>query len=52
MADTKYGLVHVCAWLIYFIHMYTHGLMPCVFFAFVYAYHMRVPFKLWVICTV
>ena len=33
-------------------HMYMSGLMPHVFFAFAHAAHTRVPFKLWVICTV
>ena len=32
--------------------MYMSGLMLRVFFAFAHACDMRVPFKLWVICTI
>ena len=53
MADTFVYVVHsfytrvdVCT------RMYTSGLMPRVFFAFAHTAHTRVPFKLWVICTV
>ena len=41
-----YMRVDVCT------RVYTRGLMPRVFFAFAHAAHTRVPFKLWVICTV
>ena len=41
-----YTRVDVCT------RVYTSGLMPRVFFAFAHAAHTRVPFKLWVICTV
>ena len=33
-------------------HVYTRGLIPRMFFAFAHVDHMRVPFKLWVICTI
>ena len=46
MADTLYGKC-VCV-VHYFTHMYTSSLMPCMFLLL----HMRVPFKLWLICTV
>ena len=39
-------------WYIYFTHVYTHGLMPRVSFAFAQAAHIRVLFNLWVISTV
>ena len=35
-----------------FTRVYTFGLIPQEFFAFAHTYDMRVPFKLWVICTV
>ena len=31
----------VCVWFIYFICVYTHGLIPCMFFAFAHTAHMR-----------
>ena len=33
-------------------HVYTHGLMSSVVFAFAHMGHTHVPFKLWAICTI
>ena len=66
---SMYRRISVCCILfsymcvMYFTHVYTHGLMPCVFLFLLFVCHthvmcvshkcaMRVAFKLWMICTV
>ena len=42
MTDISYEYVCMCVWCIYFTSVYTHGLMPRVFFTLGHVAHAHV----------